>query len=700
LDVNELNLPYPVRKRLKELGYSELWPPQEDAIRAGLLEGSNLLISTPTASGKTLIAIIAASKSIVEAGLKAVYISPLRALAGEKFFELKEFFSGIIAPDGRHVKVCISTGDYDVDPSYLSGCDLIVTTNERFDSIMRHGARWLERVGLFIFDEIHLLDDESRGATLEFVLTESIKRYLRAQFLALSATVSNCDEIAGWLGFKNVNVNWRPVRLIESVAYDNTKISSDGSQENIEGRGNLLDNLVYNELRNGHQVLVFAETRKRAMDLAKRLADISRGFAETLKARFPEEEEETSITRALKMLIPAGAAFHHAGVPAEYRAFIEALFRDGKLKIICSTPTLAAGVNLPAHTVIINSVFRYNGSHMEPIKVMEYKQMAGRAGRPKYDEYGECIVIANSERMASRIMETYIRGRPEPITSRLSFRDTGALILAHISISRSSSRAELDDFFARTLYSRQFHQPDISDSLKDLERSGFIKKQKNGRYVATALGKLVSELYISPSTAENFIRSLPQIKSERDLTLPLICLASQSEDIDPQLSAGESDEKEVQYILEDEPRLLRYIYQYECTRSFLGLYAWVNELSEQEILDRYRIDPGDLFRLTESAEWLAYSYLRLGRMFGLDVNKFETAIYRIKYGIKEELVELVKVEGVGRRRSRALYNAGIRSLSELAMADPKSLEKIRGIGSELAARIIREARKIVSSTGR
>ncbi len=700
LNADDLKLPYSVKRRLKELGYSELWPPQEDAIRAGLLEGSNLLISTPTASGKTLIAIIAASKVIVEAGLKAVYISPLRALAGEKFLELKKFFSEITTPDGREIKACISTGDYDVDPSYLSGCDLVVTTNERFDSIMRHGVKWLERVGLFIFDEIHLLNDESRGATLEFVLTESIAKFSSAQFLALSATVSNCEEIAGWLGFKNVNVNWRPVKLTESVAYDKTKINYDGSQENIEGKGNLLDDLVYNELEDEHQILIFVETRKKAMDLAKRLANISKRYTGTFNVQFPEEEEETSISRALKLMIPAGAAFHHAGIPAEYRAFIETLFRDGQLKIICSTPTLAAGVNLPAHTVIVNSVYRYNGSHMEPIKVMEYKQMAGRAGRPKYDEYGECIVVANSERMASWIMDNYIRGYPEPIRSKLNFKDTGSIILAHISISRSSSKAEIDNFFDRTLFSRQFTLPDIHDSLEYLEGSGFIKKQKNGRYGTTALGKLVSELYISPSTAENFIKSLPDIKNERDLTMPLICLASASEDIDPQLSTNESDLLEVRSILGNEPRLLRYMTQDTCTRSFLGLYAWVNEFSEQEILDKYRIDPGDLFKLTDSAEWLAHSYLKLGRMLGLGVNKFETAIYRIKYGIKEELVELVKVEKVGRRRSRALYNAGIRSLNELAMAAPGSLAKIRGIGPDLAVKIIMGARKIVSRSRR
>ncbi|MGC8661721.1 MAG: DEAD/DEAH box helicase [Nitrososphaeria archaeon] len=700
MNIDDLQLPYSIKQRLKELGYSELWPPQEEAINAGILNGANALISTPTASGKTLTAMIAISKTIVETGLKAVYISPLRALAGEKYFEFKNFFSEITTPEGREAKVCISTGDYDVDPSYLSACDLIITTNERFDSIMRHRVKWLERVGLFIFDEIHLLSDESRGATLEFVLTEGIAKYPDAQFIGLSATVSNSEEIAAWLGFKSVSVNWRPVKLTESVAYDENITRYDGSQENIEGSGTLLDNIVNRELVNGHQVLVFAETRKKAVELAKRLSSISKSRARTINVQFPEEEEETSISRILKSLIPAGAAFHHAGIPAEYRTLIEKLFIEGKLKVICSTPTLAAGVNLPAHTVIVNSVYRYNGSHMEPIKVMEYKQMAGRAGRPKYDESGECIVIASSEQQASWILDNYVRGYPEPVSSKLNYKNAGSLALAHISISRLSSESEISAFFSRTLFARQLGNLDIHESLDYLESAGFIRKLKNGRYETTAIGRLVDDLYISPPTAKEFIENLPHIKNERDLVMPLICLASTSEDIDPKLSLNSSDQSEINSILEREPRLLRYINEDTYTRSLLGLYAWVNEFSEQEILDRYRIDPGDLFRLTDSAEWLMHSYLQLGRMLGLSVNKFEIALYRIKYGVKEELVNLVKVEKVGRRRSRALYNAGIKNIDELASANPENISKIKGMGPELAVKIVMEARKLLAKRPR
>jgi helicase len=696
--IKDLPVPFVVKQRLIELGYIDLWPPQKDAIEAGLLDGKNMLISTPTASGKTLTSLIALCKVIIESGLKAIYISPLRAIAGEKYSEFKEFFSGISTPEGKPVRICISTGDYDLDPSYLSSCDLIITTNERFDSIMRHRVKWLDSVGIFIFDEIHLLSDESRGGTLEFVLTESMYRYSKAQFLGLSATVSNHQEIVEWLHFKSVNVNWRPVKLTESVAFDDKIIHYNGSEENIESHGFLLDSVVDRELKNGFQVLVFVETRKKTVEVAKRLAHISKKYSNKFSVQFPEEEEETSISKMLKSLIIMGSAFHHAGIPAEYRSIVEKLFIDNKIKVISSTPTLAAGVNLPAHTVIINSVFRYNGAHMEPIKVMEYKQMAGRAGRPKYDKFGECITIANSERQASWIMDNYIRGDPEPINSKLNYKNLDSLILAHVSISKISSESDIADLFDRTLFAHQHTAPiqTLHESLEYLKSAGFIKKLKNGKYETTELGRLVSRLYIAPRTAEDFIKNIPYIRKERDLTLPLIGLASTSEDIDPKLSSNSSDESEINFVLENEPRLLRYINNDTYQRSFLGLYAWVNEFSEQEILDKYRIDPGDLFRLTDSAEWLIHSYLRLGRLHGLSANKFESSLLRIRKGVKEELVDLVKIGKIGRKRARALYSAGIRDLNDLSLADPDSISKIRGIGTMLAIEIVKEAKKLIA----
>ena len=142
----------------------ELRPCQEKAVNAGLLDGKNLLVCTPTASGKTLVAEMAAIKNILDGKGKAVYIVPLKALAREKFKDFKERY-------GAFVKVSLSMGDLDKSDGYLSDFDLIITTSEKLDSLIRHRASWINKIGTIIVDEVHLLNDPGRGRTLEVTLT-------------------------------------------------------------------------------------------------------------------------------------------------------------------------------------------------------------------------------------------------------------------------------------------------------------------------------------------------------------------------------------------------------------------------------------------------------------------------------------------------------------------------------------------------
>ena len=696
--VEELELPYVVVKKLKESGYSELWPPQQKAIEKGLLKGKNLLIVTPTASGKTLLALLAASKALLDRKEKVIYVTPLKALANEKFEEFKGFFNGIYAEAGRQIKVTVSTGDdYYVEPSELGEFDVIITTNERLDSIIRHKTKWLSQVGLFVFDEVHLLDDESRGGTLEFVLTEVISWFSKAQILALSATVKNYQEIASWLGLDVVYDDWRPVKLIEGVAYDDRLIYSNGDEEIIERRGTLLQDIVYKELKEGGQCLVFAETRKKALELAKTLSSVSKKYSQVpLEQSYPEEEEETSLTKTLRALIPLGVAFHHAGLPASYRKLVENLFRENKIKVICSTPTLAAGVNLPARTVIINSVYRYNNDYREPIKVTEYKQMAGRAGRPKYDKVGKCIIIAQDEYQVESYLEKYAFGEPEPIASKLLQKGLSSMVLALVSILGYAREEDILKFFERTLYYKQKGplEEQVLSSIEFLRNNGFIIAVKNGKYKTTPLGDLTSKLYISPRTAISFIRHADKLKDVEDPTLPILCLLSSSEDMEPVLTSRKKDEVEMMQILNENFELEEFFDEDCSARTFLALYGWVNEFSEQELMDRFAVEPGDLYRLIESARWIVYSYSKLARIVGISSNFFELPLIRITKGVKKDIASLASLSGIGRKRARALYEAGYHNLLELSQASEQELaSKVKGISETLSKKIIREARE-------
>lgn len=191
----------------------ELRPAQKKAVDAGLLEGKSLLICTPTASGKTLIAELGGIKSILEKKGKAIYIVPLKALATEKYKHFKKRY-------GEKVKVALSIGDFDSSDPYLAEQDFIITTSEKLDSLLRHHTPWITQVATIIVDEIHLLNDPGRGPTLEVLLTLLKSLLKNVQIIGLSATVGNPEELAEWLGASLVEDNWRPVKLEKGVYLD------------------------------------------------------------------------------------------------------------------------------------------------------------------------------------------------------------------------------------------------------------------------------------------------------------------------------------------------------------------------------------------------------------------------------------------------------------------------------------------------
>ena len=194
-----------VNKEIKELR-----PAQEKAIKKGLLKGKNLLVCTPTASGKTLIAELAAIKNILESKGKCVYIVPLKALASEKFKDFKARY-------GEFMRIAVSIGDLDSADPYLADYDLIICTAEKLDSLIRHHTPWLNSISTVIVDEIHLLNDVSRGPTVEILITILRKLLKNMQLIALSATIGNPEELGEWLDAELVIDNWRPVKLHKGI---------------------------------------------------------------------------------------------------------------------------------------------------------------------------------------------------------------------------------------------------------------------------------------------------------------------------------------------------------------------------------------------------------------------------------------------------------------------------------------------------
>lgn len=191
---------------------SELRPSQEKSVKKGLFDGKNLVVCTPTASGKTLIAEMAMLKGIIENGGKAVYIVPLKALASEKYKDFKKKYDGLI-------NIALSIGDLDSSDKGLYKHDLIICTSEKLDSLIRHKSPWIEEIKVIIVDEIHLLNDAGRGPTLEILLT-MLRQMLDAQIIGLSATIGNPKELSDWLDAELIEDNWRPVELKKGIYYN------------------------------------------------------------------------------------------------------------------------------------------------------------------------------------------------------------------------------------------------------------------------------------------------------------------------------------------------------------------------------------------------------------------------------------------------------------------------------------------------
>ncbi len=706
MKISELNLSKSAIDFLKKEGYTELYPPQEDSIKAGLLDGKSLLISAPTASGKTLIAILSMINYLSKNKGKIVYLSPLRALAAEKFSEFKKLES---IDFKRKIKVKISTGDFEAVDKDLVNSDVIILTNEKMDSIIRHGSEWVDDVGLVIADEIHLIGNEDRGPTLEIILTKLKLLENKPQILGLSATISNSDEISEWLGCKLVENKWRPVPLFEGVYDAGSVVMNDGREFEIESsiRGKPVD-LGIESVKNGGQSLLFAETRTRSSSLATKAADaISTSLhtseikeLEKISKKILENNEHTDLIKTLATLVKKGVAFHHAGLNQNCRETVESEFRNGKIKLLAATPTLGAGVNLPARRVVISSLNRYNsrvGTNI-PISILEYKQLCGRAGRPQYDDFGEAIIIGNSNR--SELIDYYINGEPEPIESKIT--DDKSLrthILSLIATNPGIKKDQIIDFFLQTLGGLQTRKPTIKFGIDIaikflLSEELIIKKEE--RFAATEFGKKVSKLYIDPLTATFFRDSLEQVSKERKHTLGFLHVITSCEEFFPKFSLRNKDYEKVSLLLENySSELIEPISEYDCSRSLLALQSWITESSEISLSDNLNMQSGDMHRMVETADWLVHCLRELTKQSNrVDLlEELDILRRRIIYGIREELVDLVKIKGIGRIRARILHKNGVKNLEDLSKIPVKKLAEIDKIGSTLADNIKSQLRK-------
>lgn len=678
-------LPESVIELYEALGIYELYPPQADAIERGLLDGRNMIISVPTAAGKTLLAELAMLRSALS-GKRALYIVPLRALASEKFDSFSRFSK-------LGLRIGISTGDFEKKDERLGRNDIIIATSEKADSLIRNGASWVHKIGVLVVDEIHLLDSTNRGPTLEMTMTKLMHLNPEMQVIGLSATVANGRELADWIKGEIVASDWRPVRLREGVLLEDRLVFPDGELK-LENRSrDHVLNLVLDTIDQGGQMLIFESTRRNAESMAQKLAGALRESEETIEIA-ERLSGEGEISKRLAMCLRRGAAFHHAGLLSEQRRLIELGFRQNIIRVIACTPTLAAGLNLPARRVLIRSYKRYEaGLGTRTIPVMEYRQMAGRAGRPGLDPYGESLIMARSEDELQKLMEHYIMGEPEEIWSKLaSERALRTHVLAAIASGFADSTSSLSRLMASTFYARQQDPSQLGETiaavLEFLVKSDMIGKD----LTPTPLGSLVSRLYIDPLSALVMIQGVRGVRRPSELTL--IHVITMTPDMEL-LFVQQSDNWLEDFISDHSSELgseenLDWLLREVKTASML--LDWINEMHEDRIADKYKIGPGDVMRIAETAEWLMSALHRISKHMDLGVTYLaERLALRIHYGAGDELLQLLELRGIGRVRARKLYQAGYRSLESLKAADRSTLSGI--LGPKIAEMVISQLKE-------
>lgn len=693
-----------INKVLNISRFKSLNTMQKQAIKRGLLEGKNLVVSAPTASGKTLLCELAALDLFMNRKGKMIYMAPLVALVSEKHQSFRKKYSK------EGVRIAMSVGDLDSSDSWLADYDWILTSNEKCDSLMRHGSPWIRDVGLIIIDEIHLLHDPSRGPTLEVTLTRLRETLPHAQILALSATIHNAKELAEWLNAEAVISDYRPVKLHEGI-YLNSKIQFFGKDDyDLDGHLPPEAAISNNTRKLRKQSLFFVSTRRSAESLAEKLGKFNRNFLnknETEELSKLSEEAKNILeipTRQCKRLavcIRNGIAFHHAGLLYNQKRLIEDNFKMGLIRGIVATPTLAYGLNLPAFRVIIRDAKRYYAGYgARFIPVLEYKQFCGRCGRPQYDKWGESILVAKSDDEAHELTERYILGEPEDILSKLALEPVLRMhTLALIASGFVNTKKSLMKFFEKTFYAYQYGDISgidtrIENILEILINFKFLV-EKEDKILPTRIGKRVSELYIDPLTAHYFIECLNRAMKIKPRAFSYLHMISNTLEMRPFLSVRSREFEDINdkiarsRFLQKVPKEwdLEFDDFLKSVKTASMLEGWMNEMTEDQILSRFRVTPGELRVRLKNTDWLLYASQELALLlrFKKLLKELRKVRVRIKYGVKEELIPLVRLRDIGRVRARKLYSANLRSLSDLRRIPLPSLERI--IGPKIAATI-------------
>jgi len=713
-DLRKFNMPETIIDMWRRRQGDYLLPLQEKAIRAGLLspdrrQPGNLLIAGPTSAGKTFCGEIAAVAALVRRR-KVIMLVPLKSMAEERYAYYHESYAA------AGIRMTIVTGDHpENDAVFAAGrFDLAIVIYEKFNRFLTGRLDFLRQVGLVIVDEIQMIADPERGGELEILLAKIIGSPYEPRMVALSAVLDDPNELADWLESRVVSESVRPVDLLQGVAregyfyFRSFNSGREGREkcdlrvDNDESGEGLIEFLKKDESCQ----LVFLKSRRETIEAAIRLAGAVRWPSAERSLASLAGEEPGFLERSLRLTLSRGIAFHNADLTPRQRKVIEEGYHRREIRVIFATTTLAMGVNLPAETVILETMKYVSGASggkaaLVPMTPGEFRSIAGRAGRfgvNRDDRPGKAIIPAGSDFEQEVLWSEYIDGPVDfrPV-SALSGDDPADVLLELIAAGFGGSRAMVQKGLEATWYARQGGFRDektISRALECLVEGGFITVDLK----VTDLGAATAGNGLKVLSVRHYRRLIDKRRPESLFGWLFLALSGPQFDCSRVvLTARERRQRLYEkWLYRDADISTAEIAAYtgeRFGREPLG-YRWAAALKASLLLrdwaagwpvtrieKGYRLHHGQIINLADNAAWLLGS---IGRVLAAIENDsglpatLEAHAFGVRFGIESGLRSMHRIVGslLNRLEYRKLAERGVMSIELLAGADHAFLDEI------------------------
>jgi helicase len=688
-----------------------LLPVQKKAVRRGLFDRNdgntrarNLLVASPTSSGKSFVAEMAALRTVAERR-KAVLLFPLRSLAEEKFRLLEDSYASL------GIRTIIVTGDHpENDSDFLRGdYQIAVVIFEKFDQLLASRMDSLANIGLVVIDELQMIAEPGRGAVLERLLTKILASTYDPSILGLSAAIGRegASRLAKWLNADIVEESIRPVELVRGVAAGGSlrfKDYNSGEEgllpfESIpEGDERLAGFL--NQLRQeSGSTLVFLKSRRDTVDLAFALASSVTWPAAAGALEALESEEPSFLIRSLRQVLGRGVAFHNSDLSHEQRLAVEEAFRNKSVKVLFSTTTLALGVNLPADTVYLETVKYSSGTYsgrpnLCPISRAEFDNMTGRAGRLLRHKAtpGRAVILADNDLEREILWNQYLTEQDKDVfRSALPSVALEDWVLHMVASGLAASDRDLENILSRSFWHLcgQASEGTLGASLERLIADGLVERfDSDGTLKATGPGKAAASAGLSCRGAAHFLRIIHIDPPQSMFGWTALALSSSEWPIPPSLLSLREYRanlpvkmlyQRLDHATEEAGHLLPESHRREpleyrtaaALKCLLVLEDWRRLMPVQQLEEQYQIHLGQIVNLAESAAHLVSALaalLEAGDRANLSVDLLRRHAFSLRYGLPAEMRDLhADLSPVLRRHElSALWQAGVDSAQALA----------------------------------